>query len=126
MRTEAVREAIGRGVVRSAKAVSDGGPLAAALQMAFRSPHADLGLRVEAGTLQEHFAESGGWMLEIAPASLPALQRAFERRRLAHGDDWRAFGAVTDDAMLALGDAPPVKMARLREAWSAPLAEVFA
>jgi hypothetical protein len=85
-----------------------------------------LGLRVEAGTLQEHFAESGGWLLEIAPESLPALQRAFERRGLAHGDDWRAFGAVTGDGTLTLGDAPPVAMARLRQAWSAPLAEVFA
>ena len=125
LRAEAVREAIGRGAVRSAKAVSDGGPLAAALQMAFRSPQGGLGLRIEGGTLQEHFAEPGGWMLEIAPESLPSLQRAFERRALVPGEDWRAFGAVTDDGMLALGDAPPVAVARLRDVWSVPLAEVF-
>jgi len=64
-------------------------------------------------------------MLEIAPESLPSLQRAFERRALVPGEDWRAFGAVTDDGMLALGDAPPVAVARLRDVWSVPLAEVF-
>ncbi|MGR4064910.1 MAG: phosphoribosylformylglycinamidine synthase subunit PurL [Vulcanimicrobiaceae bacterium] len=126
LRGEAVREAIGRGLIRSAKAVSDGGPLAAAVQMAFRSPADGLGLRVELGTVQEHFGESGGWLLEVAPESLAALQQTFERRHLAQGTDWRAFAAVTGDGLLAIGDAAPVAMRRLRALWCAPLAEVFA
>ncbi len=118
-------------LLRSAHQVGNGGLATALCEMAFptlRRGRAPIGVQIDepwqwthgaVGDLEALFAETGGFVVEIAAADVEAFEGL--------ADDvegvWE-IGVTTDQPVLAIDDEA-FDLHRLRDVWSAPLREVY-
>jgi phosphoribosylformylglycinamidine synthase len=126
----AVVEAIRKGMVTAAHDISDGGLLACVAEMCMGGDaDGTIGARLTSPNVWAPdvpaaaalFGETGGFVVEVPPEKLGA----FEAICTAAGAAPIAIG-VTGGAALHVSGLCDVPFARLAEAWSAPLREVYA
>lgn len=121
-RGAAVLEAVRSGLILSAKAVGNGGVLAAAAQMAFSSRN-DFG--VTFGDAMGSGPECRGWLIEAAD---PSAFEAFSNRAPAR-EDWQRVGntsvAGIDGEVDIAASSQSWDLDELRASWQEPLAEIY-
>ncbi len=112
--------AIDRGLVRAARALGDGGLLAALAQMAFASPHfPNVGAVVTLASPVALFNEYGGYLVETDDARrLRDLAAEFEA-------GITSVGRTTPSPTIVLADGTEASLDHLYRSWRAPLVEVY-
>ncbi|MDE2480660.1 MAG: phosphoribosylformylglycinamidine synthase subunit PurL [bacterium] len=126
-----VREAARVNLLRSAHKLGNGGLVVALCEMAFptlRRGHKPVGVQIDepwqwthgaVGDLEALFAETGGFVVEVAAADVDAFEGL--------ADDvegiWE-IGVTTDQPVIAVDDEA-FDLHRLHGVWSAPLREVY-
>ena len=106
-----VREAIDLGVLRSCRAIGDGGMLTALARLAFDAMLAGrrVGAEIDFGN---PLCEAGGFLCEVSDASVVDLTGTLR------------IGATTEGSELVVNGVR-FEIAKLYEIWSRPLAELF-
>jgi phosphoribosylformylglycinamidine synthase subunit PurL len=106
-----LRDAAARGILRSCRAVSDGGMLTALVRMAFDALTAGrpIGAEIDFGN---PFCESGGFVCEVSDAAGVDLTGTLQ------------IGVTTEDPELVV-NGTRFSLAQLYEIWSRPLSEIY-
>jgi phosphoribosylformylglycinamidine synthase len=116
----AVHQAIQAGLVLAAHDISEGGLAAALAEMSFKN---EIGLRVfipgDLSTDKKLFAESGGFILEIAPQNLNKIEQLFN----SHSLSFQAIGETTEVPHLIMNSVINLPIKAAKTAWEKGLVE---
>lgn len=116
----AVHDAIQQGLILAAHDISEGGIAAAIAEMSFRR---QIGVKIDIpGTLSTErklFSETGGFVLEVARDSLPALKLIFDQYAVA----LTVIGETTQTSRLQMLSVMNVPVAEAKLAWENGLRE---
>lgn len=116
----AVHCAIAHNLVFSAHDISEGGIAVALAEMSFKN---NIGLSVtipgDLPTDKILFSESGGFILEVSPKNLAAVEHIFNEHKVA----FRAIGETTTTPYLRLNSVIHLAISDAKKAWENGLAE---
>lgn len=110
----ALTDAIDRGYILAAHDISDGGVAVALAEMCFENLiGCEVTLPGELRLDKKLFSESGGFILEVAPANLAAVRAIFRSYDLSPSE----IGTTTGHQALVINDTIYLPIQRARETW---------